>query len=178
MKSFLVTLLLLLGISFYAQNSIVTDYCEKDLKTKYDSIKRLKKLVTKYRWTQSIEKSGLLCFTIANRCRLQKDTLYARWYYMTIDILKKNYVKTKKSETKQKILFMVGACYYYINDYESAKIYLSKGIACRVPCFSAYYYMGVANAKQKHFDEAVIMFREFEKQTSINVDDIINNIKQ
>lgn len=174
MKQLFFSLLILWGIGMCAQNEAITKYCEKDLKTKYDSIKSINKLIRKYKWSKSLGKSIELCYTIANRFRQHNDTGYVQWYQTAIDLLKKNYCKTKKAEIKKNILFMIAVCYYYTNQYDEARTYFSKTIACRALKYSSYYYLGVIAKKQKNVEEATTIFKEFGKLTNLNVDSLLN----
>ncbi len=177
MKVCLILIFLLsLKIACFGQNTVLDCYCE--FKTKYDTITSIKKLKSKYKWAQPNAKVADLAFAIANKYRLQKDTLYKNWYLLSLDFAKKNYSFERKSERKTKDLYIAAMAYYYNNMYEEAKAYFLKTITCRPPSDCAYYYLGILYKQGKEYKEAIKMFEKFRLETNKNVDDLLKACEQ
>ncbi|MBN2730023.1 MAG: OmpA family protein [Bacteroidales bacterium] len=85
-------------------------------------------------------------------------------YYDAIQLYKKAYTKVKGNKLeKNRILFQIGRCYYYVNDMKKASLTMKRVVSAKYPEPDAHYIYGDALKAMGEYEDALIAFQEFKK---------------
>lgn len=81
-------------------------------------------------------------------------------YTDAIKLYKKAYSKVKNKVEKNRILYLIGTCYYNISDMKNASMNLKRVIKAKYPEKEAYYLYAKSLKAMGTYDEAIIAFQD------------------
>lgn len=82
-------------------------------------------------------------------------------YYKAIDMYKKAYTKTSKSEVKAEILFQIAECYRGKNDGKQAVVWYNKSIKAKYDNPIAIYYVANIYKSEGKYEDAIVAFDKY-----------------
>ena len=92
----------------------------------------------------------------------EAETAYkSEQYYAAIDLYKKAYSKEKDRKTKIDIIYKIGQCYKFVQDFPQAEVWYDKAIKAQHPNPKVQLYYAQVIKAQGRYDEALVEYNAY-----------------
>ncbi|MDI3479086.1 MAG: hypothetical protein PWQ43_1094 [Rikenellaceae bacterium] len=107
--------------------------------------------------------TGMFAFGQKNLV-LEADEKYeVGLYYSASQLYLKAYPKVENKLEKNRILYRVGLCYYYMGDARKALSYFNRVIRAQYPDPEVFWYIGLVNMSLTNYEDALANFEQYKQ---------------